>query len=535
MKIIHFASACALCVLGGSLSVNAQTMTESDYRSRWTSTENSFAEQHSAEVRTEEKKKDVEIYLQMGNDYLDKKDYATALMCFRTVIELENELGVKGNVEFAQAQIARVEQQMKQEIKQDLNNVFGKSWPRREEGLKRILDRMPSSYTQKWAEEQEQRRIAAIEAEKKKVRDQMRRRKLDLEQQVLQRSLEVNEELYIKRLEMLKKQVEVDELLRYAKELFAEHSYTEAIDAANKALGIDASSSLAKSIKDDALYRLEEERILVSKKEAETQRAIQDMKRKQAEEIRKKREEDIAEHLTKGKDLFARNEFVDAIAEFKTVLKLDAQNMEAKLFIEQIRARLEKAKSALSESIEPDALQSDVQAGAVPLPAMSNSQPDEKSPASGPADAEHTLRKIPKTNLSIPVSGSGSDTLTKKEIPEASAAGAPLNAQAPSPTAAPLSNEPQALSSPGTTAIPAQENDTAKPEAIPVVPHQEQQQAPSAIPQTRSEAAPGSSSTAVAQQPRVTEPSATTTAAEPKAAVEQLLTPGEILKSSESK
>jgi tetratricopeptide (TPR) repeat protein len=358
--------ACLVCFYFSG--ARAENISASEYRSRWNDAESVYDQEHQAAMKEEQRRQDIKLYLRMGREHLSRKEYPLAMVCFRDIVALEQGMQ-KEYTPQAQEYMRFIEKGIENQVNEELNSIFKEDVGRRKEGLNRIMDRISSSYFKKLSEKEERLRRKKIEEERGKVKDELKRRQLDLEEEVLNNRLELEKELGLKEKEAVKKRMTIDNILFYADDLIAKGYYADSIAEADKALLLDPSNLKAKEIKAVASSRMEKEKLLARIKEEELVRRSALEKQKQEEQAKKaeeasKREEEkkrkeerkqeqqriekeAAVHFNKGQELYQDNRYLEAIEEFKTVLAIDPDNMQAKVYLIEIKSSLKKASDAL--------------------------------------------------------------------------------------------------------------------------------------------------------------------------------------------
>ncbi len=339
----------------------AQVHSEKDFRSLWFKTEKSYIKEQDAKAREEAAKQDVQIYMEMGRNYMVNNDYAAAIVCFRDIVNLESGMKEKTFTNEAKKLISEIDEKLNEDIKHELGGLLKQSIDRRKRGSQRILSSLirPKPVVPAPADKAAAPRSAApakqpakelvqesVQPQITELDPQLAKRRAALESEIAAKKVIIDAELEIKKLEFAKKQMEIDSLLYLAREMIKNGDYPAAIRQAEKVFVIDKGNPKARDVIDQANKKIERDKYLAKKRE-EDARLAAEKERKRQEDMAKAAEEkrlrDIQSHFDKGIEFFRENRFLEATGEFKYVLELDPYNTQAKFYLLEIKTRLERA------------------------------------------------------------------------------------------------------------------------------------------------------------------------------------------------
>lgn len=353
---------CIFNFVVGVLHCPAEVKSESYYRTLWYKTEKSYMKEQEVKAQEEADKRDVRLYMEMGREYLVNNDLPAALVCFRDIIDLESDMSKKQHTAEAKKLVVDIDNKLKEGITRDLGGILKQDFNRRREGAKRILAAVAPSEPAPFIAPPREVKLAAPAAAPKqqppvaKADEELVRRKAVLEAEIAAKRVKIDAELEVKRLELAKKQMEIDSLLYLAKEMIKDGDYGAAIKQAEKIFVIDQNNARAKEVIDTANKKIEREKYFAQKKVDDARLTAEREKKKReemakADEEKKKRE--IQSHFDKGLGFLRSNQFLESTGEFKYVLELDPYNSQAKFYLLEIKSRLERAISDLKKPVDP--------------------------------------------------------------------------------------------------------------------------------------------------------------------------------------
>jgi|GEM_PF-3328995 len=335
-------------VLSGYSGTNLYPAGNSDdeqaaYRKQWLETESVYGNEYESVIKERERKRDIKLYMDMGKEYLEKKDNPAALFCFKKIVELEAGETKKAYSREAQEFIIKIEETMQRDIINEISGLRKEDWNKRRRGVERILQRKPADLD-----------LAA----RKKENDPDAQRRKELEEELLRKRKALDEEMKLKKLEMQIKQAETDTMLQYAAELIVEANYSNALEVVNKVLKVEPENVRAHELKNKAMYAIEEERAAIDRTKEETRRALEHLKKKEDDAKQKvieekKRQEveakqkEFSTRFAAGKKFYEGHNYQQAIEEIKASLLVYPDNSEAKMLLSEIKGLVDEAMKTL--------------------------------------------------------------------------------------------------------------------------------------------------------------------------------------------
>lgn len=320
------------------------------YRRQWLETESVYGNEYENVIKERERKRDIKLYMDMGKDYLEKRDNPAALFCFKKILELEASETKKAYSREAHEFIIKIEEEMQKDIIKEISGLRKEDWGKRRRGVERILQRKPADLD-----------LAA----RKKEQDPDALRRKELEEELLRKRKALDEEMKLKKLEMQIKQAETDTMLQYAAELIVETNYMDALEVVNKVLKVEPANVRAHELKNKAMYAIEEERAAIDRTKEETRRALEHLKKKEDDAKQRAMEEkarqeaeakqkEFSTRFAAGKKYYQEHNYRQAIEEIKAALSVEPDHSEAKMLLSEIKGLVDEAMKTIDTAKSDD-------------------------------------------------------------------------------------------------------------------------------------------------------------------------------------
>lgn len=344
-KTLIFAAINLLVFLNNAFILNASSM---DYRLRWQKCEEDYNKEFQARLKERQKKQDSQLYLKLGKEYLTKKEYVLAAVCFKNIIELEQDTKKEFTPE-AEEFMRGIEKNIQSDIQQDLSSIFKEDWSKRKKGVGLVLKRRPPNFFAQLDRRKEEELRRRIKEEKKEMEDEKNKRKRKIKEEILRRGLEIKKDL------------------QRAWDFLRNKNYRQAIAQAEEILMRDENNQKAKEIKNIALTRIKKQECIDKKRASQQSLRLERKKRKEELRLKKAQEMEARKqeierkikekknkkqalvYLKRAKKYFQKNQFQKALVELNLSLALEPDNIELKLYLEQIKSSIKKTIEELSK------------------------------------------------------------------------------------------------------------------------------------------------------------------------------------------
>ncbi|MBN2482985.1 MAG: hypothetical protein JXD21_02125 [Candidatus Omnitrophica bacterium] len=384
----------------------APDMSGKNYRSRWEEAEMKYKGEDKERKAQERKQLYTRVYFELGKEYYTLEDYAAALVSFRRVIDLEQNLEQKEYTPMAEEYLKEVEKRLPRQIETQYSVSYGKDLGRLKKGIDFILAQKPEvqppeepempaeeaieeSAPESAVEEAElsvdtagqetvvvmipadiqdpkmqrihalRQQVGETQEDLEKDRELMR---LALQKEVLQSKKEIEKLIYEQKIRQVGNRAEVENRLMTLKELYGSGDYANALPEAKMILELDPTNRFAKRVKEiiETKNRKErEEKIRKAKQEMWRKQTIQERARlKQERQEALRRQKELAEAARKEKEQarLRREEEKQAKAEAarqkELALQIEADLEEAQEYI--LREDYTRATSRIKEVLQID-------------------------------------------------------------------------------------------------------------------------------------------------------------------------------------
>ncbi len=376
-------------ILGGAFAADSGG---SDFKEEWLKAEQEYARDYKNEQAAEQRKMYIQLYFDLGREYYNKKDYPSALVCFRRVVDLEKEEGICHLTLVANKFLKEIDQRLSRQIEKECSIRYGKDLQRIKKGVDMIIAQVgrreeaiiypdKAGEKEKVEEKKTPEEKDALTLEIEKLRRQLNKKKEDLDKErelmrlqiqkeVLAARQEIEKLIFAQKVKSIQIKREVTNKLLELKDLYRKHKYDDALEVVRDILELDPDNLEAKQIRDSIRIRLRHQEELKRKREELAKR--RELLKKRREELIKKREEarrrkeeerrklaekrkrealerKVSSNLKRALSLMALENYEEASRKLGEVLKLDPANKEAVLLLEYIKGRIkeisERAKS----------------------------------------------------------------------------------------------------------------------------------------------------------------------------------------------
>ncbi|MCM8774580.1 MAG: hypothetical protein NC820_07625 [Candidatus Omnitrophica bacterium] len=343
-----------------------------DWRSKWEALESNYSKDYEMKLNEERKKLYIKTYFDLGKEYYFAKDYPSALVCFRKVIELEKDNSFQEFTPVCEKFLEEIYKRLAGQIEKEFSYLYGEDFKRLKSGIEEILSEVGKSPPE---EEKTQEDILMeqlqqeLSKKKKDIEKEKKLMELQLEKEALEIRHQIDKFIFAQKVKNLENKRKAEEKVVLLRELYKKGSYQEAIKEADEILQLDPLNKEAKKIKEaifsvmekEEAKRRQEEELEKKKREEERKRAKEEeKKRKEEEELARKREElnkrkfkaKIDGMLKKVERALVNESYRTASELLQEVISLDPNNEEAVKLWDYFKVKLEQISKSPSTNIE---------------------------------------------------------------------------------------------------------------------------------------------------------------------------------------